>query len=97
MSYIPGPWTADFIDEYGWILDAEGNYLAELVHEDEESRFIKNFQTRVANAQLMAAAPELLTVLTTLIVKMKNAGMNSHHWKKDIESADKAIKKARFG
>lgn len=32
----PGPWTWDRVEDNIWVLDQEGNYLAEMVMEDSE-------------------------------------------------------------
>lgn len=63
-QHTPGQWSYDFLDEEnGWILDQHSNYIAEIVTSDEEGKFIRNGKERVANARLMAAAPELLEAL----------------------------------
>jgi hypothetical protein len=59
--HTAGPWQADWLgDERGWVLDAQNNYLAEIVTTDELGFVVPRDQQR-ANARLMAAAPDLYT------------------------------------
>ena len=59
MERTKGTWRDEWLDFYhGWIMDAEGNYLAEIVMEDEEGHCRPN--EGAGNARLMASAPELL-------------------------------------
>lgn len=55
-SHSPGPWTALKYDasDYWWIMDAEGGRVAYDVHGQ-------------ADARLIAAAPELLELLTVAL------------------------------
>lgn len=60
-EHTAGPWIVDWLDdENGWVLDAENNYLAEIVTTDEEG-FVVPPQQQRANARLIAAAPDLYT------------------------------------
>lgn len=62
-----GDWRAESLDDLNiWILDAEGNYLAQIVTSDEEGRFLRSTRRREAAANLMAAAPKLLKALKKL-------------------------------
>lgn len=60
-AHTAGPWQVDWLDdERGWILDANGNYLAEIVTKDDMDFVVPKSQQH-ANAYLMAAAPDLYT------------------------------------
>jgi len=62
------PWSVDILDEENvWIMDEDGNYIAEIVSRDEEGRFVDDPDERMANAELMADAPVLLERLSELI------------------------------
>lgn len=63
--FTPGPWHHDFLDEYGWVLDENNRYLADIVNSDSEGLLAPPDEQQ-ANAELMAAAPELLEKLRTL-------------------------------
>ena len=66
------PWRTEWLDdEHGYILDAEGNYLAEIVTFDEEGRYRPDEMK--ANAELMAAAPELLWACKALAERLNEA------------------------
>lgn len=59
-AHTAGPWHTDWLDNgQGWILDAKGNYLADIVTKDE-CGFVVPRRQQKANAQLIAAAPDLL-------------------------------------
>lgn len=59
-AHTPGPWHTDSMGtDRVWILDSEGNYLAEIVAKDE-CGFAAPTDQQLANAHLMAAAPDLL-------------------------------------
>ena len=58
----PGPWFADSIDDqYVWVLDSRGNYIAEMVTSDEEGMCWPD--AAEANARAIAALPELVEAL----------------------------------
>lgn len=64
QNVSPGPWT--WSQEYdggpGWVLDADGNYLLEVVHDDEEGRRAPD-EVQANNLALAAAAPDLALAL----------------------------------
>ena len=66
-THTPGPWTrAQYGNLDRWAVMASGQTIAEL--DSELSNFLRNdHETRDANARLMAAAPELLTALESLL------------------------------
>lgn len=66
-AHTPGPWKADWLDdENGWVLDSQDNYLATVVTHDSEGR-IAPLDQQVANAALMAAAPDLHAACAVLL------------------------------
>lgn len=66
-AHTPGPWRADWIgDDHGWILDSQGNYLAEIITEDE-CGFVVPADQQKANARLLVAAPLLAEALEYLL------------------------------
>jgi hypothetical protein len=76
-AHTPGPWHTDSIGaDRVWILDGEGNYLAEIVAKDE-CGFAAPTDQQHANARLMAAAPALLDAargLYDLIDELREEG-----------------------
>ena len=68
MNHTKGPWEdVNLGSDNIWIIDEEGNYIAETIGADEEGRYIKNEEEREANAHLIATAPELLEALEGMI------------------------------
>lgn len=87
-KHTPGPWKI----EGNKILNVRNNPDKELlVCEVYDDTFNLNFE---ANIKLIAAAPDLLETLTTIVGFMKNSGLTTHHYKSYFESAKAAIKKA---
>lgn len=101
-KHTPGPWTVttgkhtettDLYDKGDtWFnVNGEDGIIADVcfgrcLGNDEEDA--------LANAKLIAAAPEMLEVMTTLYVTMKNNGFNGGHWKKHLDQMNAVIKKA---
>lgn len=62
-QHTAGPWRAEYLDSMnGWIMDENGNYLATIVTSDDEGMVVSE-EEQLANARLMASAPDLLSVL----------------------------------
>lgn len=54
-------WELTVLDSNNqWVIDQDGNYIAEIVDYDSEGRFILCDYERVKNGKLMAASPRLL-------------------------------------
>jgi len=68
-THTPGPWRAEWLDDnFGWITGtgAEGRmYLAEIVTSDDEGMLAPPDEQK-ANADLFAAAPDLLAACEEL-------------------------------
>lgn len=96
-KHTPGPWFVDWLDDMnGWVLDASGNYLAEIVTEDDEERCV-SAEEQQANARLMAAAPELLAALRGLVdlLDERNEGLKTRdEIEFNVQCAREAIAKA---
>lgn len=74
QAHTPGPWRTDSIGtDRVWILDGEGNYLAEIVAKDE-CGFAAPTDQQEANARLMAAAPEFARLLAVLVGDLRDIG-----------------------
>lgn len=78
VTHTPGPWVADM----GYIVTEDRRlpalsadpgddlyqvYIAEICREDEEGLFIDDHDEQQANAQLLAASPDLLEALSDAI------------------------------
>ena len=55
----PGPWRVEEMGDHVWIMDRDGNYLAEIISHDEEGHSVPKSEQR-ANAALMAGAPRFV-------------------------------------
>jgi hypothetical protein len=84
-AHTPGPWHTDSIGtDRAWILDSEGNYLAEIVAKDEYG-FAAPTDQQQANACLIAVAPELLEHLCSMVAMAHSV---SENWENgDLASA----------
>ena len=86
-KHTKGPWTATKHDQH-WVrvnvtIKASGNtWVAFMPDEDKEER--------MANARLMAAAPDLLDALESLLEQTRQYGHNA-----EITAAEAAIVKAK--
>lgn len=77
-AHTPGPWRTDSIGtDRVWILDSDGNYLAEIVAKDE-SGFAVPTDQQEANARLMAKAPRLLASCKSQLQNWKD--LHSGEW-----------------
>jgi hypothetical protein len=85
MKHTPGPWI---FDDGGFIRSARGTAIAQMWDKQEE-----DFNNCDANANLIAAAPELLAALKTLADKCRTyGGLNGG--KMDLSQARATIAKA---
>lgn len=91
MKHTPGPWTLEY--DYSLVMPAkDGNHIvtAGPIGPDESSR-----EEKRANAQLIAAAPELLEALKEALTRLKEIrddhGTNSEI---TIKQSQQAITKA---
>lgn len=66
-KHTSGPWSVFDMGDMQWIMDSGGSYLAEIIPNDEEGRYVNDKRERAANAELMAAAPELKALLDEMV------------------------------
>jgi len=97
IAHTPGPWSWDRSEyaDWGWIRDTNGHLVAccTLPVDCEVLKHRRNnTDPTAANARLIAAAPELLEALLTLLTTSDNGyGVPTDHaW----EMAEAAIAKA---
>lgn len=102
-KYTPGPWVRDTSQgaDWGWIRDAEGHMVAVCgIPEGEDSLANRRNGTdpTEANANLIAAAPDLLAALKTMHALMANGcgelARLPYTWREEFEAAEAAIAKA---
>lgn len=74
-KHTPAPWTIQEDTADNWSILTEGKTIALSSLEDIENGFMTVEETQ-ANAQLIAAAPELAEML----IKIKKVINNSEHW-----------------
>lgn len=96
-THTPGPWaiTLDAMDTF--VSSADGKTICEIAHSRDFSNPAKEC---VANARLIAAAPDLLDALDALTITIlqnccEDDYANMHGLKKYVERARAAIAKAR--
>lgn len=93
MKYTPGPWYANMepgVNAPVYIKGEKGTFpIVDFVY-GKEGDSDNNYENAKANAQLIAAAPELLEALKSLTDKCDKGG-----WlQEEIDQARKAIAKA---
>jgi len=91
----PAPWEADWLDdEHGWVMSADGLYLAEAITQDDEGKVERSALVQRNNLNLMAAAPDLRDaghLLAQAIKELLAAGGNqSDRLLRDAREALKA-------
>ena len=107
-QHTPGPWYATFSDSGGYdcmtdawrIEDATGGTITHVDLADygqEYSGHDGDFPVAAANAALMAAAPELLSVLVAIADAGDSALRNKSLWQELRRLMNAAIAKARGG
>ena len=67
LNISPTPWSATEMGMIGWVMDAEGKYILECVHRDEEGRYEKDPAIQQNNLRLAANAPQMLEALKDII------------------------------
>ena len=95
-KHSPGPWKADLCLD-GWgiheVQRADGLSIARLAQ--MQTAFAPDDQEGIANALLIAAAPDLLKALSAMLTHM---GMDEDEWNKPtFDQARAAIAKATGG
>jgi hypothetical protein len=94
MKHTPGPWKvagqyrAHHQDEVRLRIDGPKGYIALTEPYNGSNKEI------VANAHLIAAAPDLLEALEKILVLNATQGVGYDEWEGATEMADKAIAKA---
>ena len=89
-KFTPGPWTIDPSMEWG-VAVIQDNEDGEGIAELGPQRTIEN----IANAKLIAAAPDLLGVLKDIVYTWENFNVNRESQMGEaIQYAKEAIKKA---
>lgn len=83
--------------ETEWILDSEGNFLADIITTDDAGKCERDPRKRLANARLIAAAPRLLAAIKRMLVVK-----GDKDWYESIEGdareeAEDAIEQAEKG
>jgi hypothetical protein len=94
IQHTPGPWAAPSDHSYGDIGIVADSRLLAMVTNDEDQPIADSEQ--MANARLMAAAPELLAAISTLVGIAETDCMDdkSNVWRSAMIAADAAIAKA---
>lgn len=96
-GHTPGPWVNDF-EESGRICDAAGHDMIRIYVDPHSGR---DFETGKANARLIAAAPDLLEAVQSLVYLVKESGFRSglteEAFDEALMSGIAAIEKARGG
>lgn len=92
-KHTPGPWSANFMklngETYHWhVTDAKRGTMNAVAMADEESGTPRTAEELRANAQLIAAAPELLAALASIVEMNPELPMGM------IEAAREAVSKA---
>jgi hypothetical protein len=83
VQHTPGPWDLEFVDQRG-IIHKGGHIIAETKEfpviaagRDYDRQKAENRKNAEANAALIAAAPELLAALETVLREAREAGVLS--------------------
>jgi len=99
-KHTPGKWDAKWLDnDWGWVMDENGNYLAQIVTKDEDGKVVSHKQQEY-NGILMAAAPYLLQALKDMVeaghlgVKLNVKKSEHYSWMVAESIARKAILQA---
>jgi hypothetical protein len=71
MNHTPGPWTPYIGEECHGVLGPDGRHILEFWNRHE--------QDNVANAHLVASAPELLEALVEMVEAVKSVREMNHH------------------
>ena len=100
MSYTPGPWQRKGRTVYALTEDKKGRIVNRFDAQISPGGSISMYdseETQLANARLIAAAPELLEALETLYGKlvMSSRDGSSRITEEDGQMAEQAIMKAR--
>ena len=82
MEHTKGPWDFSRMGDSVWIL-ADKTYIAEIITEDDEDCYVKGTEEQDANANLIAAAPELLEACRLVL-----ACVNSNNITEQINNED---------
>ena len=94
ITFTPGPWrvTEDLLNDFPAIVDAKGERVAVLPLICPQSEPVKR-----ANAELMAASPEMLEVLEWLLVEFdrRELGGEAVFCGSDMSQVRTVIRKAR--
>ncbi len=92
MQHTPGPWVASPAIRSGFTIDAKCDPWLIVSTSDEEGRY-GGIETE-ANARLIAAAPDLLEALRTLVSMAESFPSELHKDHPDVIEALAAIAKA---
>lgn len=69
--HTKAPWHFEaFEDGAVWIMDADGNYLFEVVCQDDDGK-CSDLEHLEANMKLAAAAPDMLAALKEALIKLE--------------------------
>lgn len=91
MKHTPGPWKVKFKKDCDWqIRSADGYSILAIPHDEEYGRPSEDS----ANANLIAAAPEMFEVLETMRAYFDHRNLTPPD-KAAIQTMDMIIKKAR--
>jgi hypothetical protein len=92
-AHTPGPWQSDgrFITAADPLRIHSDVYIAEIVETDDDGRIVRRLQ-RSANADLIAAAPELLEAAEQVIANWERGDLAA-----PVRNLDAATARARGG
>lgn len=90
LKHTPAPWTVTFQENCDWVINGSNGYNIVAIPHDEESG---NSLADNANANLIAAAPELLAALELLLIETRNIMHHDTVWARS--EAIRAIEKAK--
>jgi len=74
-EHTPGPWRSD--EPFVVATDPVGKhpdiYVAEVISSDEYDRYVLETETRLANARLIAAVPEMLAACRCALAELEGS------------------------
>lgn len=91
-AHTPGPWVVSSVGIGFEVDDRDGNQVAQASQRLSDGRGRSHFPERQANGRLIAAAPDLLAALETIVERYRGSGPVSTD---DLARAAHAIAKAR--